>query len=296
QWRTLTGEEGRGHACADGRQEPNYKLEGLRIEVLEDREMSKQGTECGLQRISIDVGQLLHEQGAPHGAVRIPEQFDDPLGVWVLQRPGNPAGPAVTDNIELQHPIEAQVLVDSGVPDYAAEFNIHCLIERVTDMSFQQAREVASQQVMAVERADASHEVGGGGHREDAVARFTRAGTAELGETGRQQFLEHVGNKQVGLDTGPVTVRTLCPVQSLDVLQVGQACPRRQRLPLGVPPGHVLEAVCLLVESGFLPRPWLVPNVVSAHMGCRGKNPILFRQLPPSPCSWNPESRRSLKI
>src|SRR5271157_248127 len=135
-------------------------------------------------------------------------------------------------------------------------------------MSFQQAREVASQQVMAVERADASHEVGGSDHREDAVARFARTGTAELDETGRQQFLEHVGNKQVGLDAGPVAVLSLCPVQSLDVLQVGQACPRRKRLPPGVPPGHVLEAVCLLVESGFLPGPWLVPKAVSSHLGC----------------------------
>ena len=92
------------------RQEPNQQLEGLRIKVLEDHEMSNQGTECGLQLVDGDVMQLLLEVGAPYGAVRIPEQLDDSLGGRVLQRPGDPVGPAVVNDVETQCLIEAEAL------------------------------------------------------------------------------------------------------------------------------------------------------------------------------------------
>src|SRR5271165_1287301 len=253
--RTLTGQEGRGHACADGGQEPNHKLESLRIEVLENREMSNQGTECGLQLVGGDVRQLLLKLGAPYGAVRIPEQFDDSLGGRVLQRSGDPAGPAVTDDVETQSLVEVQALLEAGMPEHTVQCIRRSRIKAVTNIILEQAWKVAPQQVMAVERADTCGEVAGGDHCEDPVAWAARAGIAKLDKAGRQQFLEHTGSKTVGLDTGPFLVRAWCPLRYLDVFQVGQARPRGKCVPLGVPPGHVLETECLLVESALLPLP-----------------------------------------
>ena len=226
EWRTLTGQEGRGHACADGRQEPNHKLKSLRIEVLEDREMSDQGTECGLQLVGGDSRQLLLELGAPYGAVRIPEQFDDSLGGRVLQRPGNPAGPAVADDVETQSLLEVQALLEAGMPEHTVQCIRRRRIKAVTNIILEQAGKVAPQQVMTGERADASREVDGGDHCEDPVAWAARAGIAELDKARRLQFLEHAGSKAVGLDAGPLLVWSLCLLRSLDVFQVGQARPR----------------------------------------------------------------------
>ncbi len=189
--------------------------------------MSNQGTECGLQLVGGDVRQLLLELGAPYGAVRIPEQLDDSLGGRVFQRPGDPSGPAVADDVETQRLIEVQALLEAGMQEHT----VQCVrrrrrIKAVTNIIFEQAGKVAPQQVMTVARANASREVAGGDHCEDPVARFARAGIAKLDEAGRQQLLEHTGSKTVGLDTGPFLVWSLCLLRSLDVFQVGQACLR----------------------------------------------------------------------
>src|SRR5271157_1959270 len=116
RWRTLTVQEGSGHARADGRQEPNLKLASLRIKILENREMSDQGNKCGLQFVGGDVRQLLLELGASHGVVRIPDHLDNSLGGRILQRPNNPAGPALVHDVNAQDLIKAHKILDTGIP------------------------------------------------------------------------------------------------------------------------------------------------------------------------------------